>query len=108
MHLISTLSLQAGHTLSKTMEKYFPNIPQVNVLSQQTCILNKMLPAYTIKASLQPAGQAKNMGDATTISRNAAIKIRRCTREINKVRKLAEPSPEGKIRTYPYLISSNA
>jgi hypothetical protein len=35
--------------------------------------MSKMLPASTINASLQTAGQTKNMGD--TISRGAHIKV---------------------------------
>jgi hypothetical protein len=41
--------------------------------STRTCTLSKMLPTSTINASLQTAGQMKNMGD--TISRGAHIKV---------------------------------
>jgi hypothetical protein len=41
--------------------------------STRTRTLSKMLSAFTINASLQTAGQTKNMGD--TISRGAHIKV---------------------------------
>jgi hypothetical protein len=41
--------------------------------STRICTLSKMLPASIINASLQTAGQTKNMGD--TILRGAHIKV---------------------------------
>jgi hypothetical protein len=68
MNLISTLSLQAGHTLSKVWEILsILQILQVKVLNLQTCTLSKMPPASTINALLQPAGQAKNKVGTTII-----------------------------------------
>jgi hypothetical protein len=80
MHLISILSLQAGHTSSKVWRSL--SIPQIYKWKFQTCehtcTPSKMLPASTINASLQNTGRAKNMGDIIliiTISRGAIIKV---------------------------------
>jgi len=73
MHLISALSLWAGHTLSKIWRRLsIPQILQVKVLDLQTCTLSKILPAPTTSASLQTARRTKNRGDV--ISEGAVIK----------------------------------
>jgi hypothetical protein len=90
MHLISALSLWAGHTLSKIWKSLStPQFLQVKVLDLHTCTLSKMLPASTTSTSLQTAERTRNMGD--TISRGASYQglyygTRWCTYRMNMVR----------------------
>jgi hypothetical protein len=57
MHLISTLSLQAGLTLRKKGEVLLPKILQVH--DRQTCTLNKTLPTATIQPSFEQLNQQR-------------------------------------------------
>jgi hypothetical protein len=91
MHLISALSLWAGHTLNTIVEELVnsPRILQVKILDLRTCTMSKILPVFTTSTSLQTAGRARNMGD--TISRGASYQglyygTRWCTYRINMVR----------------------
>jgi hypothetical protein len=74
MHLISTLSLWAGYALSKTWGVcQLPNSTKWRSWFYKNTHTKKMLLASTINASLQTAGQTKNMGD--TISRSAHVMV---------------------------------
>ena len=108
MHLISALSLWTG-----TLGTEHGGVLQLSDSTKwRTWIYeHKHTEQVTANTALRTAGKMKNMGD--TISRGVDVKVRTWikwrTWRMNTVRSLVkktsniEPSPKGKISSYPYL-----